>query len=183
MSTVRVRALTIDEGVPAVNSTVRVRGLTISDRGAVAVTITGPTSVEAGEPITLTANVTGGTPSGYTWTQTAGPTLIPSTEAATYQALAPSAQYGTTVTMQVTVDPGGVMDSHTITVAGASFLRYFGGEWVPWPEYLLTGSGGFTPPTALAYDGGDADDLLLVIYDGGSAPVFAPELVMDGGTA
>jgi hypothetical protein len=178
VSTVRVLELSIEEGATVGDSTVRVLELSIFDGGYPDVTISGPTWVEAGQPITLTTTVTGGNATGYTWTQTAGPTLMPSTESDTYQALAPKAALGTTVTLQVTVDPGGNTDTRSIDVAGASFLRYFGGEWVPWVEY----QGGTATAVFTGYDGGSAGVLSTSLLDGGTAPSTF-DLVLDGGSA
>jgi hypothetical protein len=138
VSTARILALSGEEGAASLDSTVRLLELSGSDAGVLAASITGITEAQAGQPIVLTAVVTGGSPTGYTWTQTAGPTLTPTREGDTYEALAPAALLGTTVTLQVTVDPGGSTDTHTITVHGATRLRLApGGEWVPVVRYRL----------------------------------------------
>jgi hypothetical protein len=95
--------------------------------------------------------------------------------------LAPAALLGTTVTLRVTVDPGGITDTHTITVHGATRLRLApGGEWVPVVRYRLTGIS--APAVVAGYDGGDSGPGYDALIDGGTATT-GDDSVIDGGMA
>lgn len=118
-------------------SKLRLLGLSGSDTPTdLAATIVGPSEVDAFCDIVLDVLVTGGAPTGYTWSNT-GPTLTPAEDGAHYVAAAPGDFEQIEMTFTVTVDPGGATDTHAVTVwpAGRYVLR--NGELEPQPVYVL----------------------------------------------
>ena len=179
MSTLRILRLSGEDGAAAGNSTLRILRLSGSDQnGTAAVTITGPTELEAGEPFTLTPEVTGATATSYTWVQTGGPTVV-NTGLTNFEGDAPASSTETTLTFQVTINPGGATDTHAITVHPSSVDHWINGEFVPDITYVIVSGGTGT----VTYDGGTAATTSFdLILDGGVAG-SSYDTIVDGGTA
>lgn len=141
-STGRLVKISGQDGTATGDSTGRIVQISGSDQNppAATVAIDGPAELEAGQPFTLTPVVSGGVATSYTWLQTGGPT-VQNTALDTFRGIAPAGRSETTIAFEVTVNPGGATDTHTITVHGASYLLLINGEWtVPPARYDLTGA-------------------------------------------
>lgn len=137
MSTLRILRLSGEDGPLVGNSTLRILHLSGSDQNDVtSVTISGPTELEAGEPFTLTAEVTGATAQSLTWMQTGGPTVV-NTSLDDFTGEAPASSTETTLVFEVTVNPGGATDSHSVLVYPSGQDYWVNGEFVHIPQYAL----------------------------------------------
>lgn len=135
-STGRIVRIFGADGAAAGNSTGRIVEIWGSDQGTLVATITGPTELEAGEPFVLTPTATGAGAMSWTWTQTGGPTVT-NTGLDNFEGVAPASSTEATLSFEVTGNPGGSTDTHTITVHPASEYRLSNGEWVPYVRYRL----------------------------------------------
>lgn len=136
VSTARFVKLSGADGAATSNSTFRVVEIFGSDKDVLVASITGPTELEAGEPFTLTPTATGASALSWTWTQTGGPTVT-NTGLDNFEGVAPASSTEVTLSFEVTGNPGGSTDTHTITVHPASEYRLRNGEWVPYVRYRL----------------------------------------------
>lgn len=136
VSTARFVKLSGADGAATVNSTFRLVEIAGSDQGTLVAAITGPTELEAGEPFILTPTASGAGAMSWTWTQTGGPTVT-NTSLDNFEGVAPASNTETTLAFEVTGNPGGSTDTHSITVHPASEYRLRNGEWVPYVRYRL----------------------------------------------
>lgn len=115
--------------VAAVESfkTTRVHRLSVAAAPPPTVTLTGPTTIEAGGTVTLTATITGAT--SVTWTQTQGWTVTRTDSPTSTSFKAPIRLSGLPVTIQaVAANANGTSDPTTITVqVAAAPVAYWNG--------------------------------------------------------
>lgn len=135
-STGRIVRIFGADGSAVGDSTGRIVEIWGSDQGTLVASITGPTELEAGEPFVLTPTASGAGALSWTWTQTGGPT-VDNTGLDNFEGVAPASSTQATLSFQVTGNPGGSTDTHSITVYPASQYRLRNGEWVPYIRYRL----------------------------------------------
>lgn len=109
------------------------------DSGATSISLSGPSTVEVGNMITITATVSGSESAGVTWTITTGESLVetPSTTATRWQAEASAT--GQLVVTATADDGSGATSSFTVTIIA-------GGMVLP-TSISMTGPGSVEPGT------------------------------------
>lgn len=120
-------------------ATLRVLRAAVATESAVQANAGAPTTVDSLETVILSAAASSGNPTGYLWTQTAGPTvaLRPSGAVPRPEFTAPATDAGTTVTFSLAVTSGGTTSTNTATATVTVrphidwMLAANGTTWVP----------------------------------------------------
>jgi hypothetical protein len=128
--------------------TVRALRVEVTTETAVQANAGAPITVNSLDLVVLSAEASSGNPTGYTWTQTAGPTVAfrPSRTVARPEITAPATDTGTTLTFTLAVTSGGTTSTNpaTVTVTVRPHINWQlaanGTTWTPTLTEVLTGS-------------------------------------------
>jgi hypothetical protein len=118
-------------------ATARVLSAAVATESAVQANAGAPVTVDSLDTVVLSADASSGNPTGYLWTQTAGPTvaLRPSGAVPRPEFTAPATDLGTTCTFSLAVTSGGTTSTNTatatVTVRPHIDWTWTGTAWLP----------------------------------------------------
>lgn len=139
-SKVWIRGISVASVIPSTSSKVQIRGISGVENSPLTVVINGPsTNVDPQDVVVLTAVVSGGVASGIVWAQTGGPTVTMSPAGAVLTFEAPNLDVldPYDLTFRVTVDPGSVVETFTLTVDPPTLYLLVVDNWLPVSLYHL----------------------------------------------
>jgi hypothetical protein len=119
------------------SAVVRVLRAEVLTESAVQANAGAPVTVDSLDTVVLSADASSGNPTGYAWTQTAGPTvaLRPSGAVPRPEFTAPATDVGTTVTFSLAVTTAGTTSTNTatatVTVRPHIDWTWTGPVWLP----------------------------------------------------